>query len=43
LAPLGDAQYLVVDDGIAKEWQSKAKQAGVNLLVATLEKNNEAR
>jgi DeoR/GlpR family transcriptional regulator of sugar metabolism len=43
LAPLGDAQYLVVDDGIAKEWQAKAKQAGVKLLVATLEKNNEAR
>ena len=43
LAPLGDAQYLVVDDGIAKEWQAKAKQAGVKLLVATFEKNNEAR
>jgi DeoR/GlpR family transcriptional regulator of sugar metabolism len=43
LSPLGEAQYLVVDDGISSEWQTKAQQAGVKLLVAPLAKNSAER
>ena len=32
LAPLGDAHYLVVDDGISEDWKSKVEEAGVKLL-----------
>jgi DeoR/GlpR family transcriptional regulator of sugar metabolism len=34
LAPLADADFLVVDDGINPEWKSKAEKAGVKLLVS---------
>jgi DeoR/GlpR family transcriptional regulator of sugar metabolism len=34
LAPLEDADYLVVDGGISAEWKSKSEQAGVKLLLA---------
>ena len=34
LCPLGDADHLVVDDGVAPEWQAKAEAAGVKLWIA---------
>jgi DeoR/GlpR family transcriptional regulator of sugar metabolism len=36
LAPLSDAQHLVVDEGITADWRSKAETSGVKLLIAPL-------
>ena len=34
LCPLGDVEYLVVDNGIIEDWRKKVAAAGVNLLLA---------
>lgn len=34
LAPLDEAQYLIVDDGISETWQRQAERCGVRMFVA---------
>jgi DeoR/GlpR family transcriptional regulator of sugar metabolism len=34
LCPLGDAQHVIVDEGISKDWRRKLADAGVKLHVA---------
>ena len=36
LAPLTEAQHLVVDDGITAEWKRKVEASGVRLTVASM-------
>jgi DeoR/GlpR family transcriptional regulator of sugar metabolism len=37
LCPLNAVQHLVVDDGITPEWREKVKAAGVDLIVAEVD------
>ena len=41
LCPLGEIDYLVVDDGISDQWQEKVAAAGVRLKEAPQEPSHE--
>ena len=43
LCPLGKIDYLVMDDGIGDQWQEKLADAGIRLLVATVDEKEASQ